>query len=148
MAKGGTKTTKPYMPTYGEEDLQRGLGAVRDVSTLMGTYTPQYGPQVASESPYTRASQQSVDMMASAFGMPTAGGQSYLPQEEVMGGVRGYSSRPMTEGLISQFREERPAQSQYITSFGMDPVTGEVGSRALENQEVGELELQGGKGGK
>lgn len=148
MAKGGTQTQKPYMPTYGEEALQRGLGAVSDVSTLMGTYTPQYGPQVASESPYTRASQQSVDMMSSAFGLPTAGGQSYLPQEEVMGGVRGYSSRPMTEQMIGQFQEERPAQAQYLSSFGMDPVTGEVGSRALESQEVGKLELQGGRGGK
>jgi hypothetical protein len=53
----------------------------------------------------------------------------------------------MVESMISQFREERPAQAEYRESFGIDPVTGEVGSRAPENQPVA-LELQGGRSGK
>jgi hypothetical protein len=91
---------------------------------------------------------QGTDMMASAFGMPTTGGQSYLPQAQTYeGGIQGYSARPMVESMISQFREERPAQAEYRESFGIDPVTGEVGSRAPENQPVA-LELQGGRSGK
>jgi len=87
-------------------------------------------------------------MMAGAFGMPTAGAQSYLPQAQTFeGGIQGYSARPMVEGMIDQFKAERPGQAEYRESFGLDPVTGEVGSRAPENQPV-ELEMQGGGGGK
>jgi hypothetical protein len=53
----------------------------------------------------------------------------------------------MVEGMISQFQAERPEQAEYRESFGIDPVTGEVGSRVPQNQPV-ELELQGGGGGK
>jgi hypothetical protein len=95
-----------------------------------------------------QAGMQGTDMMAGAFGMPSTGGQQYLPQAQTYeGGIQGYSARPMVEGMISQFQAERPEQAKYRESFGLDPVTGEVGSRAPQNQPV-ELELQGGGGGK
>lgn len=148
MAKGGKTTQKPYVPRFAETAMQQGIGMATDIAPLQDTYTPLYGPQVAALSPLEQASMQGTDMMASAFGMPTTGGQSYLPQAQTYeGGIQGYSARPMVESMISQFREERPAQAEYRESFGIDPVTGEVGSRAPENQPV-ELELQGGRSGK
>ena len=148
MAKGGTTTQKPYVPRFAETAMQQGIGMATDLAPLQDTYTPLYGPQVAALSPLEQASMQGTDMMASAFGMPTSGGQSYLPQAQTYeGGIQGYSARPMVDSMISQFREERPAQAEYRESFGIDPVTGEVGSRAPENQPV-ELELQGGRRGK
>jgi len=148
MAKGGTTTQKPYVPRFAETAMQQGIGMATDLAPLQDTYTPLYGPQVAALSPLEQASMQGTDMMASAFGMPTTGGQSYLPQAQTYeGGIQGYSARPMVESMISQFREERPAQAEYRESFGIDPVTGEVGSRAPENQPVA-LELQGGRSGK
>lgn len=148
MAKGGTQTQKPYVPRFAETAMQQGIGMATDLAPLQDTYTPLYGPQVAALSPLEQASMQGTDMMAGAFGMPTSGGQSYLPQAQTYeGGIQGYSARPMVESMISQFREERPAQAEYRESFGIDPVTGEVGSRAPENQPV-ELELQGGRSGK
>lgn len=148
MAKGATTTEKPYVPKFAETAMQQGIGMATDLAPLQDTYTPLYGPQVAALSPLEQASMQGTDMMASAFGMPTSGGQSYLPEAQTYeGGIQGYSARPMVDSMISQFKEERPAQAAYRESFGMDPITGEVGSRAPENQPV-ELELQGGKGGK
>ena len=148
MGGSSKQTEKPYVPTYAETAMQQGVGMATDLAPLQDTYTPLYGPQVASFSPMQEASFQGTDMMAGAFGMPTSGGQQYLPQAQTFdGGIQGYSARPMVEGMIDQFREERPAQAEYRESFGLDPVTGEVGSRAPENQPVS-LELQGGKGGK
>ena len=145
---GGTTTTKPYVPKFAETAMQQGVGIATDLAPLQSTYTPLYGPQVAALSPLEQASMQGTDMMAGAFGMPTSGGRSYLPQAQTYdGGIQGYSARPMVEGMIDQFKTERPGQAEYRESFGIDPVTGEVGSRAPQNQPV-ELELQGGGGGK
>ena len=148
MGGSSKQTNKPYVPKFAETGMQQTIGMATDLAPLVDTYTPLYGPQVASFSPMQEASFQGTDMMAGAFGMPTSGGQQYLPQAQTFdGGIQGYSARPMVEGMIDQFREERPAQAEYRESFGLDPVTGEVGSRAPENQPVS-LELQGGKGGK
>lgn len=145
---GGTTTTKPYVPKFAETAMQQGVGMATDLAPLQDTYTPLYGPQVASLSPMEQAGMQGTDMMAGAFGMPTTGGQSYLPQAQTYeGGIQGYSARPMVEGMIDEYKAERPGQAAYRESFGLDPVTGEVGSRAPQNQPV-ELELQGGGGGK
>ncbi len=145
---GGSQREEVIMPEFAETSMQQGLGMARDLAPLQDTYTPLYGPQVAALSPMEQAGIQGTDMMAGAFGMPTAGGQSYLPQAQTFeGGIQGYSARPMVEGMIDQFKTERPGQAEYRESFGLDPVTGEVGSRAPENQPV-ELEMQGGGGGK
>jgi hypothetical protein len=145
---GGSQREEVIIPEFAETSMQQGLGMARDLAPLQDTYTPLYGPQVAALSPMEQAGIQGTDMMAGAFGMPTAGGQSYLPQAQTFeGGIQGYSARPMVEGMIDQFKTERPGQAEYRESFGLDPVTGEVGSRAPENQPV-ELEMQGGGGGK
>jgi len=145
---GGSQREEVIMPEFAETSMQQGLGMARDLAPLQDTYTPLYGPQVAALSPMEQAGIQGTDMMAGAFGMPTAGAQSYLPQAQTFeGGIQGYSARPMVEGMIDQFKAERPGQAEYRESFGLDPVTGEVGSRAPENQPV-ELEMQGGGGGK
>ena len=146
---GGSTTTKPYVPTFAETAMQQGIGMGTDLAPLQDTYTPLYGPQVAALSPMEQASMQGTDMMAGAFGMPTTGGQQYLPQAQTYeGGIQGYSARPMVEGMISQFQAERPEQAKYRESFGIDPVTGEYGERAPQSYELKPLELQGGKGGK
>lgn len=148
MAKGGSQQQRPYVPTFAEEGMQQIVGMGQDIAPLADTPTALYGPQVAALSPLEQASMQGTDMMASAFGMPTSGGQSYLPQAQTYaGGIQGYSAKPLAEQMIGDFQRERPAQYDYRMSFGIDPVTGEVGSRAPENQPV-ELEMQGGGGGK
>ena len=148
MAKGGTETTKPYIPTYGEELLQQSVMQAQDLAPMQNTYTPMYGPQVAAKSPREQLSQQYTDMAAGAFGMPTVETDSYLPPVQNVGGVQGYSARPMVDQMIGEFKAENPALAEYRESFGMDTQTGELGSRAPQSYELKPLELQGGKGGK
>lgn len=144
MAKGGTSEQRTTLPKFQETAIQQGIRQAGDVATYMDTPMPLYGPQVAAFSPMEQASFQGTDMMAGAFNMPSTGGQQYMPQAQTYeGGIQGYSARPMVDQMMSQFEAERPAQAEYRASFGIDPMTGEVGSRALENQPV-ELEMQGG----
>ncbi len=139
---GGSSTTKPTVPKFLETGYQQGIGMGRDLSAM--PYTPFYGPDVASMSPLEQASFQGTDVMASAFGMPTSGGQQYLPAPtQFEGGAMGYSSAPIFEQAVSELETRRPAQADYYNSFFIDPMTGEMGSRTIENQPVA-LEMQGG----
>lgn len=146
MAKGGTQQQEVTLPKFYETGLQQGLGMGRDIAAM--GYVPYYGPDVAAFSPLQQAAFQGTDVMASAFGMPTTGGQQYMPQAETFaGGVQGYSSAPIFEQAQQQLATNAPAQAQYLASFGIDPVTGAVGSRAPSQQPVA-LEMQGSGGGK
>ena len=139
---GGSSTTKPTVPKFLETGYQQGIGMGRDLSAM--PYMPFYGPDVAAMSPLEQASFQGTDVMASAFGMPTSGGQQYLPAPtQFEGGAMGYSSAPIFEQAVSELETRRPAQADYYNSFFIDPMTGEMGSRTIENQPVA-LEMQGG----
>lgn len=147
MAKGGTQVDMATLPEFAETKIQQGLGMGADVA---GTgYVPYYGPDVASLSPKEQAAFQSTDAAASAFGMPTVDAGSYLPETTTMGGVTGYSSKPIMDANIEALQAENPAQYNYLTSFTIDPVTGQQGSRMPENQPVAlEMQGQGRRGGK
>ena len=143
---GGTKEDKVILPKFYETALQQQIGMAGDASAT--GYVPYYGPEVAAFSPMQEAAMQGTDMMAGAFGMPTTGGQQYMPQAETFaGGVQGYSSAPMFEGAVDALAANRPAQANYLNSFTINPQTGQLGSNAALNQPVA-LEMQGGKRGK
>lgn len=142
MAKGGQeqKTDTATLPAWQEQAYQQGLNMAGDVSQI--GYVPYYGPEVAAFSPMQQASFANTDQMAGAFGMQGTGGQQYMPQAETFaGGVQGYSSAPIFEQAVDTLAQNRPAQADYIASFGIDPVTGEVGSRTFRNQPFN-LEMQ------
>ena len=140
MAKGGSQEQNVTLPKFYETALQQQIGMAGDVSQT--GYVPYFGPEVAAFSPMQQASFQGTDQMAGAFGMPTTGGQQYMPQAETFaGGVQGYSSAPLYQQAVDTLAVERPAQADYLASFGIDPVTGEVGSRTFRNQPFN-LEMQ------
>lgn len=143
---GGSKEDKVTLPKFYETALQQQIGMAGDVSAT--GYVPYYGPEVAAFSPMQEAAMQGTDMMAGAFGMPTTGGQQYMPQAETFaGGVQGYSSAPIYQGAVDALAANRPAQANYLNSFTINPQTGQLGSNAALNQPVA-LEMQGGKRGK
>ena len=145
MAKGGSTEEMPILPSWQEKGYQQGLNLAKDVSQM--GYVPYYGPDLAAFSPMQQAAFEGTDVMAGAFGMPTTGGQSYMPQAETYaGGVQGYSSAPIFTQAKEALASNAPAQSQYLASFGIDPVTGAVGSRAVNNQPYA-LEMQRSSGG-
>jgi hypothetical protein len=143
MAKGGTQETKTTLPKWYETGLQQGVGMGTDMAPLMSTYIPESGPTIAALSPKEQLSQQYTDMASQAFGMPTVDTSSYLPPVQNMGGIQGYSAQPMIDEMISNIPQ---GQRDYIESFGLTD-TGEVGSRAPQNQPVA-LEMTPSGGGK
>lgn len=146
MAKGGRTDQSATMPAFAETGIQQTQGVGQDASAT--GYVPMYGIDVAGFSPMQEASFQGTDMMANAFGMPSTGGQSYLPPTQTIGGITGYSSGNVFDANVDALKTRRPAQAEYIESFVIDPVTGQAGSRIPDNQPVA-LEMQGqGRGGK
>lgn len=144
-SSGGTSTQSVNMPEFLETGLQQAMGQGRDAAQT--GYVPYYGVDIAAPSPMMEASRQGTNMMADAFGMPTASNQSYLPETQTMGGVTGYSSAPIFEAAKENLANKNPGQADYIDSFTIDPVTGAAGSRALENQPVAlEMQVDGRKG--
>ena len=141
MAKGGSQDQNITLPKFYETALQRQIGMAGDVSQT--GYVPYYGPEVAAFSPMQQASFQGTDQMASAFGMPTAGGQQYMPEAQTFaGGVQGYSSQPIYQQAVDTLAANRPAQAAQLESFTINPVTGAVGANAATQQPVA-LEMQG-----
>lgn len=142
MAKGGSQEQNVTLPKFYETALQQQIGMAGDVSQT--GYVPYFGPEVAAFSPMQQASFQGTDMMAGAFGMPTTGGQQYMPQAETFaGGVQGYSSQPIYQQAVEAHAAANPAQAAHLGSFTMNPVTGQVGANAATRQPVA-LEMQGG----
>ncbi len=141
MAKGGSQDQNITLPKFYETALQRQIGMAGDVSQT--GYVPYYGPEVAAFSPMQQASFQGTDQMASAFGMPTTGGQQYMPEAQTFaGGVQGYSSQPIYQQAVDTLAANRPAQAAQLESFTINPVTGAVGANAATQQPVA-LEMQG-----
>ena len=141
MAKGGSQDQGMTLPKFYETALQQQIGMAGDVSQT--GYVPYYGPEVAAFSPMQQASFQGTDQMASAFGMPTTGGQQYMPEAQTFaGGVQGYSSQPIYQQAVDTLAANRPAQAAQLESFTINPVTGAVGANAATQQPVA-LEMQG-----
>ena len=146
MAKGGSESKEATLPAWQEKAYQQGINLATDASAT--GYVPYTGPEVAAFSPLQQAAFAGTDQMANAFGMLGTGGQQYMPQAETFGnGVQGYSSIGVYDDAVQGLRQRAPAQADYIASFGIDPVTGAVGSRQASQQPY-KLEMQPRGGGK
>ena len=130
--KGGSTTSSVEIPEYIEEAARRNLAKAEDISQI--GYVPYYGPDVAAFTPFQEAGFQQTADVASAFGMGPQMSRSDImggmpAATEFAGGVRGYSSAPLYQQALDELAAQRPAQAQFIESFFIDPVTGQVGSR-------------------
>jgi hypothetical protein len=132
--KGGKQTSETTIPQYIEDAARRNLSKA-DAIAATG-YVPEYGPSVAAFTPMQEAGFQNTADAASAFGL-SGGNLSARDLRGGMdapttyaGGVRGYSSAPMYEDMLAQLEANAPGQYDYLRSFSIDPVTGEMGSRA------------------
>ena len=145
--KGGSTSTSVSIPEYIEEAAKQNLAKAEGISQI--GYVPYYGPSVAAFTPFQQASFQQTADTASAFGL---GPQTPMSQQDIMGGmpapteyaggVMGYSSQPLYQQAVDQLAAERPAQAEYIESFFIDPVTGQVGTNvptALDYSTLGTI---------
>ncbi len=126
--KGGSRSQSIEIPEYIESAAKSNLALADKISNI--GYTPYYGPDVAAFTPMQDAAFQNTQNAATAFGMESGAGQ-YMPEAtEFAGGVMGYSSAPTYEQSVENLAQLRPAQSQYMDSFFMNPQTGQAGSNA------------------
>ena len=147
MAKGGETVSEKTAPKFAETAEQQKIGLGRDLSAM--GYNPYIGPDIASMSPMEQAAYQGTDMMAGAFGMPTTGGASYMPEPTTFaGGVQGYSSAPMFGEARDALQNYAPGKFDYLESFSVDPMTGQMGSRAPSQQPVALEMSKSSSGGK
>ena len=132
--KGGKQTSEVTIPQYIEDAARRNLSRADEIAAM--GYVPEYGPTVAAFTPMQEAAFRNTADTASAFGL---GGGNMSAQDlrggmdaptTYAGGVRGYSSAPMYEDMLAQLEANAPGQYDYLRSFSIDPVTGEMGSRA------------------
>ncbi len=144
MAKGGRESTDTTMPEFFETAVQQAVGMGTDLAA--SPYAEYRGPDVAAFSPMQDAAFQNTQDAAMAFGMNSGAG-SYMPTPVQDGGAIGYSAAPIYDAAKANLAEYSPATAEYIPSFGIDPVTGEMGSRAPDRQPVAlEMQSQGRRG--
>ena len=139
--KGGSTTSSVTIPEYIEEAARRNLAKAEGISQI--GYVPYYGPDVAAFTPFQQAGFQQTADVASAFGLGTPTTQAAImggmaPPTQYAGGVSGYSAAPMYEQSVAELAARRPAQKEFIDSFFIDPVTGQVGSRVQQPVDYGQ----------
>ena len=138
--KGGSQTSQVTVPQYIEDAARANLNRAGDVANI-GPIRYE-GPDVAAYSPMQMAAARGLSDTASAFGV-AGGGMSDqdlrggMPEPtEFAGGVRGYSSAPMYDESLAALEASSPGQYDFINSLFIDPVTGELGSRAGSQPEA------------
>lgn len=157
--KGGSQTSEVTVPQYIEDAARANLNRAGDVANI-GPIRYD-GPDVAAMTPMQMAAARGLSDTASAFGV-AGGGMSDqdlrggMPEPtEFAGGVRGYSSAPMYDQALAALAAKSPGQYDFINSLFVDPVTGELGSRAGSQPEapapqgvgLGTTSYGGGSGG-
>ena len=115
--KGGSDTSQVQIPAYLEDAVRRNLTRANQVSQI--GYTPYYGADVAAMTPSQNAAMQGTNQAANAFGM--SGGNidpnSGMPTAQNYNGLSAYSSAPMYEQSVDQFRQNKPSQYNTIESM-------------------------------
>jgi hypothetical protein len=121
--KGGSQTSKVEIPAWLEDPSKRAIQRGEDIAAI--GYTPYMGPDVAAFTPMQQSAFQGTSDAAGAFGMPSVDGMAGVPQaQQFSGGVQGYSSYPIFQQTMDQFRTERPGQAGAIDAMFIDPITG------------------------
>ena len=151
--KGGGQSTKADIPEWAKAPTIRNLQRAEDVQQL--GYMPYYGPDIAGFNPTQQASMQNNLDAAAAFGMAAPGdAMAGMPQATDYGnGMSGYSSAPLFEDAVAQFKEKEPEYAKkYDALFGNDsgagnynfPYHGEGGSMGMPNYNMGNPGNAGG----
>ena len=130
MAKGGTESKEVTLPKFFETAIQQGWNG--DGCSQVGTKYSWL--RCGSILTNAKCGISKHPTAAGAFGMNTGAG-NYMPEAVEAGGAMGYSSAPVYDQAMQKFKKQRQ-HNMIILPAGIDPVTGQVGSRAARNQPV------------
>lgn len=134
--KGGSTTSKVEIPAWAEAAAQKNLQRAEGVQNL--GYTPYIGPDVAAPNQMQTAAWQSAADAGSAFGLaPKMDVAASLPEATDYGnGIKGYSSFPLFEQAVSEFRQKYPDQATYMDRYSMPTRTPIGGTANYEGPNV------------
>ena len=122
MSLGGTQTTEQSLSPWMEKAAQDALKTSTAASQI--GYIPYSGPDVAAFNPMQQAAFDGTNMAASAYGLPTAASTGLPQATTYAGGVQGYSSFPMYQQSVEEFRKMAPGQYNALMSMFVNPMTG------------------------
>lgn len=120
--KGGSQSAKTEIPKW-LEDQYKQVFARADQASQIG-YQPYYGPTVAAFNPTQQQAMQNNIGAAQAFGMAPEGMQALagMPQAQDFGnGVMGYSSAPLYEQALAEYRARMPGQAAQYDALYVNP---------------------------
>jgi hypothetical protein len=113
-----------------EGQLEPQVKAARDflLNQMLMQYSagPVNVPQYAAVAPSAQYS--GANQLLQSLGLETVAPPS-MPTTTV-GGMEVYTSQPFQEQMETSYAERYPGQYDYLRSFYMDPVTGEMGERS------------------
>lgn len=139
----GSQSTKVEIPDWLKEPTEAAIGKGEAIGKI--GYVPYYGPDVAAFTGMQNAAFDNTSAAAQAFGLGGGAGSAGMPAPQTFaGGVQGYSSAPIYEQAIDTLTAKAPGQVDYINSFFIDPVTGQMGGDVAP---VVSDPATGGKGG-
>lgn len=124
----GSTTSQTRLPQYLEDAVKQNLALAGSVGQV--GYVPYAGPDVAAYTPMQEAALGNMGQGMRAFGMeaprnPMAGMPDVVTSSN---GARGYSSAPIYQDALRELQARNPGQYAALTSFFMNPQTGQPGS--------------------
>ena len=125
MAKGGSSSSVE-IPQYIEDAAKRNLGRADTIGSL--GYMPYYGPEVAAFTGMQNDAFANTNALADAFGMQSSVGNGTPTPTTFADGSQGYSSLPLFDQAVDDFRTARPGQAAAYDNLFIDPFTGQPSS--------------------
>lgn len=123
--KGGSQSAKTEIPKWLEDQYKQVFGRADQASQI--GYQPYFGPDVAAFNPTQIQAMQNNIGAAQAFGMAPQGMQAMagMPAPQDFGnGVMGYSSAPLFQSSLDQYRQQMPGQAAQYDALFVDPTNG------------------------
>jgi len=122
MAGGGSTSTKVEIPEWMENAAKDNLGRGNQISTL--GFQPNYADRFAAFSPMQNDAFANTNAAANAFGMQSSLGNGMPAPTTFSDGSQGYSSIPLFDSAVADFRAARPGQAAAYDAMFIDPYTG------------------------
>jgi len=122
--KGGSRTQTTEMPAFMRPYVERNLQRAETAQKI--GYQPYFGPDIAAFNPTQEAAFNANIGAAEAFGLVPRGSvtamQGMAPEPQTFeGGLRAYSSAPLYEQALAEYKSRMPGQVAQYNKLFVDP---------------------------
>jgi len=121
---GGSRTSTTEMPAWMRPYSQRNLERAETAQKI--GYQPYFGPDIAAFNPTQEAAFNANIGAAEAFGLVPRGSvtamQGMAPEPQTFeGGLKAYSSAPLYEQALAEYKSRMPGQVAQYNKLFVDP---------------------------